>query len=57
MATDWKLIWNDSPGFEDYIIFREIREKDGAILKEFALQPPSHAKLYYALKDWFGDSK
>lgn len=55
METEWKLVWNDSPGFDEYVIFREVRP-DGGIIKEFALQSPSYAKLYYALMDWFGDS-
>lgn len=53
--AEWELKWNDSPGFEDSIIFRQIRDSDGAILREFSLQPPDHGKLYYALMDWFMD--
>jgi hypothetical protein len=53
--TEWKLVLNDSPGFDEYVIFREVGS-DGKIIKEFALQSPSYAKLYYALMDWFGDS-
>lgn len=52
--SEWKLMFNDSPGFEGHIIFRLIGDK-GGIQEEFALVPPNHAKLYYALKDWFGD--
>lgn len=54
--SEWKLMWNDSPGFEDHIIFREIDEgNNNAVITEFSLTPPRHAKLYYALKDWFND--
>jgi hypothetical protein len=51
--SEWKLCW-DNKDMCRYIEFREIDEK-GNILISFALQAPSHAKLYYALKDWFGD--
>ena len=48
--SEWKLAWNET---EDRVIFREIEEDK--VITEFALAPPSHAKLYYALKDWYGD--
>lgn len=49
--TEWTLSWSED---REYIHFKEI-DKEGKIILEFALQPPRHAKLYYALKDWFMD--
>ncbi len=49
--TKWKLMWDDS---EEYIIFKEIDNEDN-VITEFSLNPPRHGRLYYALKDWFGD--
>lgn len=54
VMSKWELEWNDSPGFKDRIIFRMVGDK-GGILEEFSLEPPDHAKLYYALMDWFQD--
>lgn len=48
--SEWKLDWTED---EKYIHFKEM-EGDKVIL-EFALDPPRHAKLYYALQAWFMD--
>lgn len=49
--NEWDLSWDDS---EEYVIFKLINQKE-EVLKEFSLQAPDYAKLYYALKDWFMD--
>lgn len=54
MKSDWKLTWLD-PVECDRVHFRDISE-DGKVLMEFSLEAPRYAKLYYALKDWFGDT-
>lgn len=48
---EWKLRFNKD---ETAVIFNQINEH-GVVVMEFGLQPPDHAELYYALKDWFGD--
>lgn len=49
--TEFKLSWDET---EEYVIFKEIDE-DGKVILEFALDYPRYAKLYYALKEWYGD--
>lgn len=48
---DWKLTFNED---ETKVHFREINSK-GEIIREFALEPWEYGRLYYALKDWYGD--
>ncbi len=52
MKTNWHLQWDDK---EEYIIAQEIDEDTKELIKTIEFCPPSHANLYYALKDWFGD--
>jgi len=50
-GNDWDLSWNQD---ETMVIFKLINKNEEAI-KEFSLGAPDYARLYYALKDWFGD--
>ena len=52
--SEWRVNFGDEEQ-SGTIINVEEWDEDGGLIHMLVLTPPSHAKLYYALKDWFND--
>lgn len=54
MDSKWVLLRNDFAD-ETRIIFRQLRDKDKAILKEFSLREEEIPDLYLAIEEFYGN--